>query len=203
MRQGREEMFYTDRKFFSDIILDPYTLKDLRLLVSWAHQDFINSVMNLRTLELAKREIKGCFLSWWGKTRKIEKALRVVHAEIREKRAILDDVERALEIAENNNYEEMERRDFYTKALEEAENEDDARYEKKLESIKRDIEQMLEKARLPEQVTALLLKDIRKELAEMFFSLEKMNYQSKRRREWRLHGPPSRVRDEFKKFYTK
>ena len=106
-------------------------------------------------------------------------------------------------MAENNDHEEMERRDFYTKAIEEAENEDDARYEKKLESIERNIEQMLEKALLPEQVTALLLKDIRKELAEVFFSLEKMNYQSKRRRKWQLYGPPSIVRDEFKKFSTK
>ena len=188
-------MLYTDvRKYFSNIILDPYTLKDLRPLVSWARQDFINSVMNLRTLELAKQEIKRGFLSWWGKTRKIEKALRVIHAEVREKRAILDDVERSLEIAENNNYEGMERRDYYTKGLEEAENEDDTRYEKKLESIERNIEQMSEKA---------LLMDIRKQLAEVFFSLEKMNYQSKRRREWQLYGPPSRVRDEFKKFSTK
>ena len=53
-------MLYTEvRKFFSDIILDPYTLKDLRLLVSMARQDFINSVMNLRTLELAKRDKKS------------------------------------------------------------------------------------------------------------------------------------------------
>ncbi len=68
MSQGREEMLYTNvRKFFSDIILDPYTLKDLRLLIVGARQDFINSVMNLRTLELAKWEIEGGFLSWWGK----------------------------------------------------------------------------------------------------------------------------------------
>jgi hypothetical protein len=107
MSKGRKEMLNTDvRKFNSAIILDPYTLKDLRLIVSWARQDFINSVMNLRTLELTKQEIKGGFLRWWGKTRKIEKTLRVVHAEIKEKRAILDDVERALELAENNDMEQ-------------------------------------------------------------------------------------------------
>jgi len=150
--------------------------------------------MNLRTLELAKQEIKGGFLSWWGKTRKTERALRVVHTEIREKRATLEDLERALEVAENNNYEEMERRDSYAKALEEAENEDDARYEKKLEDINRNIEQMGEKA---------LLVDIRKQLAEVLFSLEKMNYQSKRRREWPIYGPPSRVHAEFKNVSTK
>ena len=182
------------RKFFSNIILDPYSLKDLHLLASWARQDFINSVMKLRTLELAEQEMRGeKFLSWRGKTRKIEKALRVVYTEIREKRAILDDIERALEIAENNNYEEIERRGFYIEALEEAENDDDARYERRLESIERSIEQMSEKE---------LLADIRKQLAEVFFSMEKMNYQSKRRREWQLYGPPSRVRDKFKKFST-
>jgi hypothetical protein len=183
-------MLYADgRKLFSNVILDPYTLKDLRLVVSWARQDFINSVMNLRTLELARQQIKGGFFSWWGKTRETERALRVVHTEIRKKRATLDDLERALEVAVNNNYEEMERRDSYAKALEEAENEDDARYEKKLEDINRNIELKGEKA---------LLEDIRKQLAEVFFSLEKMDYQSKRRREWRISGPPSRVRDELK-----
>ena len=209
-------MLYTEvRKFFSDIILDPYTLKDLRLLVSMARQDFINSVMNLRTLELAKRDKKSeeveaiirkatgkkkgkCYLlrvfSFWRESRLYEKTLLLIHADIREKRAILNDIERALEIAENNNYEEMERRDFFLKALEDAEYKDDAHYESRLENIEINIERMSEKE---------LLVDIRKQLAEVFFSLEKMNRQAQRRHKWQLDGPPSEVRDKFKKFFTK
>lgn len=186
-------MIYTDvRKIFSNIILDPYTLKDLRLLVAWTRQDFINSVMNLRTLELAKRD-EGGFLRCWWKIRKIDKAIQIIRAEIREKGAILDNVERALKIAENNNYEEMERRNFYEKALEEAEIEDNARYEENLERINKNIEQMSERS---------LLMNVSKQLAEIIFSLKKTNCQSERRREWQLNGPPSRVRDEFEKLLT-
>ena len=188
-------MLYADvRKFFSNLILDPYTLKDLRLLVAWARQDFVNSVMNLRTLQLAKRVNKGGFLSWWGKTRKIEKAVRAVHAEIQDKKAVLDDLERALEIAENNNYEEMERRDFFVKALEEAECADDERYKKRLEEIEKKGAQISDKKTLA---------DIRKQLAEIFFSIDKIDNQRKREKKWQLCGPPSRVRDEFDKcFYS-
>jgi predicted transcriptional regulator len=189
-------VFHADvKKLFSNTILDPYTLKDLSLLVCWARQDFINSVSDLRTLQLQKQDTtsKG-FFHWWKKTRKIEKALQGVHRDIREKRILLDDLERALEVATNNNYEDMERREFYLDALKEAENNDDTRYEKKLANIEQSIEQMSEKA---------LLEDIRKSLAEVFFSLEKINHQTKRRQEWQLYGPPSSIREEFKKFFAK
>lgn len=187
-------MLYADvRDFFSNIILDPFTLKDLRLQVSWARQDFINSVTNLRALELAKREIKGGFFIWWVKTRKLEKAIRIVCAEMRAKRIIVDDLERALEIAENNDYEEMERRGFYLKALEEAEYADDDRYKKRLEEIEKKGFQLSDKH---------ILVDIRKQLAEIIFSIDKIDNQGKRRKKWQLYGPPSRIREEFKKYFN-
>jgi hypothetical protein len=191
------KMHYTDvRKFFSDVILDPYSLIDLRLVVSWARQDFVNSAMKLRTCQLAKQQIKRSLLNWWGwrKIRKIEKAVEAVHAEIREKRMVLDDLERALEIAENNNNKEMERRAFYIKALEEAENADDERYEKRLEDIEKKGDQLSDKE---------IFKDIRKQLAKLFFIIDKMDTQQKREKEWQLYGPPSRVRKEFEKFFNR
>jgi hypothetical protein len=181
-------MLYADvRDFSSNIILDPYTLKDLRLLVSWARQDFINSALNLRTLQLAEREMMG-----WGKRRRIEKAIRVAHAEIREKRVVIDDLERALEIAENNDHEENERRDFYIKALMEAADGDDERYGKRLEKIEEEGNRHSDRE---------LLIDIRKQLAEIYFSIDKIDNQRKRRKKWQLYGPPSQIRDEFKKYY--
>lgn len=186
-------MHYTDvRKFFSNLILEPYTLKDLRLQVSWARQDFLNSVMDLRTLELAKQKIEGGFLSWWGKTRRIDKAVRAVHAEMHGKRVVLDDLERALEIAENNDHKEMERRNFYLQALEETEYADNERYEKRLEEI----EKM--GARLSDiEISA----EIRKQLAELFFTIDKIDNQIKREKRWNLYGPPSQIRNEFEKCY--
>lgn len=188
-----EKMLYSDvREFFSNIILDPYTLKDLRLLVSGARQDFMNSIMKLRTIQLAEREIEGGFLSWWRKTRKIDKADRDVQAEIRAKRVVLDDLERALEIAENNDYKEMERRSFYLQALEDTEYTDNERYEKRLEEIAKKYDRLSDKD---------ILIEIRKQLAELFFIIDKIDNQRRREKEWKLHGPPLRIRNEFEKCY--
>ena len=186
-------MLYADvRKFFSNIILDPYTLKDIRLLVSWARQDFINSVMDLRTLQLAEQEIEGGFLSSLSKTRKIEKSIVAVHKEIREKRIVLDDLERALDIAENNNDTEMERRNFYLMELEEAEYADDERYEKRLDGIDKKWLKPSDKE---------ILGDIRKRLAEIYFFIEKIDEQKKREKKWQLYGPPERIRRRFEKYH--
>jgi len=148
--------------------------------------------MELRTLELAKREIKGGFFSWWGKTRRIDKAVRAVHAQIHVKRVVLDDLERALEIAENNDHKEMERRNFYIQALEEAEYADNERYEKMLEELE------IKGARLSDKEISA---EIRKQLAELFFIIDKIDNQIKREKRWNLYGPPSQIRNEFEKCY--
>ncbi len=185
-------MFDVDvKKLFLNIILDPYTLKDLSFLVNWARQDFINSVCDCRTLQLQKKDTEGKgLLRWWKETRRIEKALQAVQRDIKEKRIFLDDLERAFEIAAYNNYEDSERREFYLNALEEAESNDDARYESKLEEVEQSVERMSEKE---------LLGGIRKQLAEVLFSLQKFNHQTKRRQEWQLYGPPPSIREAFKK----
>jgi DNA polymerase I-like protein with 3'-5' exonuclease and polymerase domains len=188
-------MFEVDAsRIYSNVIIDPYSLKDLRLIVISARQEFVTAVINLRTLQLAAQDAWSQATIWhWRKIRRIEKALQAIRATIREKRAFLDDIERALEIAETYNYEEMEKRGFYLKSLEETEDNDDVRYEQRLEELDKRIDGLSGNA---------LLAGIRKQLAEVFFAIEKMDHQSKRRRKWDLYGPPRSVREEFEKIYA-
>ena len=186
-------MFREDvSRLFSNLILDPYNLKDFRLLVVSVRQDFINSVLNLRTLQIARQEAIGKgFLFSWRKTSRIDRALLAARSEIREKRLFLDDLERALEVAADNDYEEMERREFYLDALKEAEDDDASRYEKRLKNVAKDGERLTEIG---------LLSEIRKQMAEIFLFMEKTDHQDKRRLEWELYDPPSRVKEEYDEF---
>jgi hypothetical protein len=112
----------------------------------------------------------------------------------------LDDLERALEVATDNDRDEVERRDFYKNALEEKETEDQERYEKRLERLEEEIESnmnRLSEARFPE---VGLLIEIRKQVAEIFLLMERTVYQNKRRLEWQLYGPPSRVDKDYEEF---
>jgi hypothetical protein len=193
--QRRVIMFEADaKKLTSQIILDPYSVNDLRHLVNWARQDFLNSVCDYRTLQLKKQgDMEKGFPHWWIGTIRHGKSLKMVQRDIREKRVLLDNLERALEVAAYNDYENSERREFYFQALEEEESNDDTHYERKLDEIGQRIERMSEKD---------LLGEIRKQLAEVLFTLQKINHQKKRRQEWKSHGPPNRIREEFKKLYA-
>jgi len=184
-------MFREDvSKLFANVILDPYNLKDLRLLVISARQDFINSVLNLRTLQIAREKV---FPFSWIKKRRIDRALLATRSEIREKRLFLDDLARALEVAADNDHEMMGKREFYLDALKESEYGDATRYERRLEKLVKDGERLTEIG---------LLSEIRKQMAEIFLFMEKTDDQNKRRLEWELYGPPPRVErdyDEFKR----
>ena len=160
------------------IILDPYQFKDLRLLVLWCRQDFINSVLKILDL---RRQPGGFY--------KKEKAKKTIYAELHEKRILLDDLERAIEVAANGEYGEMERRDWYIRAFKDEGNQDDVREEKRLGEVKDEGERMTEKE---------LLIDIRKWLAKVYFYIDKVRQQDNRKAEWEL-TIPQRVKDGFKK----
>lgn len=190
-------MFREDvTKLFTDVILDPYSLKDLRLLIAMARQDFINTVLSLRTLQLAKQELNPFS---WIKASRINRALLSTLSEIRKKRLLLDDLERALEVAANNDHGEMEKRAFYQHALEEAEREDEERYQKRLERLEKEIESKVNRVSEARFLEVPLLIEIKKQIAEMFLFLERNNYQDKRKSEWELYGPPSNVRQDYEK----
>jgi tetratricopeptide (TPR) repeat protein len=188
-------MFDVDvRRLYSDIILDPHSLKDLRLLVVTARQEFLNAVLQFRTLQLAAQDAWSKAKIWhFWKIRKIERALEAVRATINVKRVFLDDMERALEIGLINDYDEKEKREFFIGALEEAESGDDMRYEKRLDELEKRVEK---------ESDNVLLAGIRKQLAEVYFAIEKMDRQAKRRSDWQMHGPPSSVRKEFEKIHA-
>lgn len=182
-------MFRDDiNKLHSEIILDPYSINDIRHLVNWYRQDFINSVMKILD---HKKE--------YGGIDKKQSKLQAIHAEIHDKRVLLDDIERAIQLAADNDYYNCEYRGFLIDTLNEAESEDDVHYEKKIEEL--NILSNKIKERCPDLTLEKgLLLDIRKRIAEIYFLIDKTRRQERRRTDWQQHGPPSSVRDKFKKY---
>ena len=168
---------YDIKRLFSNIILDPYQLKDIRLLVTVFRQDLLNSVIKI----LDHQQLHG------GLTYKKTK-LHKIYEEIHRKRILLDDLERALEVAENNNYMQNEKREYFLSELSESESKDDIRYEEIIKREVKGIEKMSEKD---------ILIDIRKRLSELYYMIHKIRNQEKRKEEWSLYGPPSNIRREF------
>lgn len=184
-----------------------FTWKDLTALAGWARQDLINSVEKLYILQYAGLKLPGrtpvsrIFFLIPGKRNRL---IRKARAEIKEKRIFLDDIEQALDLAQNYDLDEIEKRDFYKDALEKSESEDRERYEKKMEAFEKEIERRTDRLQsivdqVDNWVLLGVLNEIRKQLAEIFFSIDRIAYQNKRRREWELYGPPAWVDDEFKR----
>jgi hypothetical protein len=165
------------KKLFNNVILDPYTLKDIRLLVLLFRQEFLSSVTKILDHK-----------SQYGLD-KNQKSLINVYDEIHQKRVLLDDLERALEVAENNDYLESQRRAHYLAALSESEENDDERFQRIVDNALRDSENLSEKEAMTE---------IRKLLLELYYFIRKWREQDKRKEEWCIFGPPSRVDREFK-----
>ena len=163
-------------KLFSSIILDPYTLKDIRLMVLIYRQEFLNSVTKI--LDHKKQ---------YGLDNN-QKNLAKIYDEIHQKRVLLDDLERALEVAENNDDIESERRGHYLAALSESEEKDDERFQMIVENVLRDSENLSERE---------VLGKLRKQLVELYYFIRKWREQDKRKEQWRMFGPPSRVDREF------
>lgn len=182
-------MFRSDiNKSLSDIILDPYSGNDILKLVNWYRQDFINSVIKI--LEHKKQ---------YGYLDKKKSRLKTIYAEIHSKRVLLDDIERACQLVGDNDYNNIQYREFMKDALNEAESDDDLCYEKKIEEL--DILSDRVKKHNPElSLDQSLLLDIRKRIAEIYFYIDKIRRQEHRRTKWQQHGPPSSIRDEFKKY---
>jgi hypothetical protein len=153
-------MFEVDvRRLYSNIILDPYSLKDVRELLIIARQEFVTAVLQFRSLQIAAQNAWSQAKVWhFWKIRRIEKALERIQATINAKRVFLEDMERALEIALINDFDEKEKREFFIGSIEEAESNDDVRYEERLDEIEKRIEK--------ESDTALLV-GIRKQLAKV------------------------------------
>ena len=165
------------------IILDPYQFKDLRLLVEGCRQDFINSVLKILDPSSSQRRQYGGLA---GK----KKANKTIYAELHEKRILLDDLERALEVAANGEWGEIERQEWYISALKDEGTQDDVREEKRLGEVENEGERMTEKE---------LLIDIRKWLAKVYLYIDKVRQQDNRKAEWEL-TIPQRVNDGFKKY---
>jgi hypothetical protein len=164
------------KKLFNNVILDPYTLKDIRLLVLLFRQEFLNSVTKI----LDHKKQYG-----FDNNRK---SLIKICDEIHHKRVLLDDLERALEVAEDNDYLESEKRAHYLTALSESEEKDDERFQRIVDNALRDSENLSESEALTE---------IRKVLLELYYFIRKWREQDKRKEEWCIFGPPSRVDREF------
>lgn len=182
-------MFRSDiNKSLSDIILDPYSGNDILKLVNWYRQDFINSV--LKILDHKKE--------YGGINRKKSK-LQAIYAEIHDKRMLLDDIERACQLVGDNDYNNLQYREFMKDALNDAESDDDACYEKKVEEL--DILSDRIKNHNPKlSLDQSLLLDIRKRIVEIYFYIDKIRHQERRRIKWQQHGPPSSIHDKFKKY---
>ncbi|KHE93553.1 MAG: hypothetical protein SCABRO_00688 [Candidatus Scalindua brodae] len=182
-------MFRSDiNKSLSDIILDPYSGNDILKLVNWYRQDFINSVIKI--LEHKTQ---------YGSLDKKKSRLKTIYAEIHNKRVLLDDIERACQLVGDNDYNNIQYREFMKDALNEAESDDDARYEKKIEELNILSDRI--KERCPDlSLEKDLLLDIRKRIAEIYFYIDKIRRQERRITEWQQHGPPSSIRDKFKKY---
>ena len=168
------------KKLSSDIILDPYQLKDIRLLVIAFRQYFLNSVIKI----LDHKQLHG------GLNYK-ETKLHKIYKEIHQNRILLDDLERALEVAENNDYMQNEKREFFLWALSESESKDDIRYEEIIEREGKDVKNMTEKD---------VLIDISKRLRELYYMIHKIRNQQQRREEWDSYGPPASLKTEFEKY---
>ena len=182
-------MFYSDiNKLVTDVILDPYSGNDILRLVNWYRQDLMNSVIKI--LDHKKQ---------YGGINKGKRKLKAIYAEIHKKRMLLDDIERACQLATDNNYNNLQYRDFMIDALNEAESDDDVRYEKKIEELNILSDEI--KERCPDlSLDKDLLLDIRKRIAGIHFYIDKIRCQERRRTEWQQCGPPSSIRDKFKKY---
>lgn len=194
-------MPYSDaRKFFSNIALGPYTLKDLRLLVARARQDFINSGLDLWELYAKQREASSGIISWWLINLKIRKKIK----DIGEKRKIVDNLERALEISENNSMEEIEKRGAEEYILEERESKDHDRFEERIESVFTEINKEFEyssKSLNDQEKThqiIRILSVLAKQTTELRYILEKQIVQNNRRRDWETSGP---TQSEMEKYF--
>jgi hypothetical protein len=174
--EGLKMFESNSKKLFNNIILYPYTLKDIRLLVLLFRQEFLNSVTKI--LDHKKQ---------YGLD-KNQKNLTKIYDEIHHKRVLLDDLERALEVAENNDYIESERREHYLAALSESEEKDDERFQRIVDNALRDSENLSERE---------VLTELRKQLVELYYFIRKWREQDKRKEEWRIFGPLSRVDREF------
>ena len=94
--------------------------------------------------------------------------------------------------------------------LNKREYEDAERYEKGMEDFEKEIKRHTDRLqeRLRDQGRELgnwpllgALDEIRKQLAKIIFSMDRMEYQKRRRREWELYNPPYDVKEEFKKYW--
>ncbi|MBE7444823.1 MAG: hypothetical protein HS132_06090 [Planctomycetia bacterium] len=161
------------KKLCTHLILDPYRLVDLRFLISHYRQIFINSTLKLLDHKKEDERLEK------------RKILKEIYAEIHEKRVLLDDLERAFELAAENNYEF---RGYCWNNLDKWEK-NDLRYEEYLKDVENNSEKMSE---------IQILKDINIRLAKIFFCIDKMNWQKKRQLGWELSAIEKFTTEEFK-----
>lgn len=163
-------------KLFSNIILDPYNIKDLRKIVVLYRQEFINSVLKISE-----------HLRQYGDINKREGQLEKIYEEIRKKRELLKNLEYALDLAFKQDTEELEWQNYLLGALNEREEKDLEGYENQIDSIDKKAMKMSE---------IEFLREIFKSLSRLNLKMDIQEKQAKRKEEWQIK-PPSTIRSEY------